>query len=312
MVDVSLQRRKIYQKYYHMKYDMAAASRVADLSVGSCQRGALVFESDAAKKNAYDTGMFYLKIPENLSLDSLDLLNKEIFSDSSVGRCFQSLTSAHFDDPLLGYHTRINQIEQFLLERRFWNQYLDPTIREILDGLLDVSAVLIQDVLEYCGIPEEDQKKATGGCLEGAGSYHLTFNHYRPAVESSGLNPHKDDGFITMLRVCGPGLEINRGTRWERVEPLQGHLVINFGLAMQILTAFCRKSVDSILHRVARQNTDRISFGLFCSSRCVDGDAGIFQYHIEEGLHHLCESRDLINLNDYEIYEGTDTPVEAV
>lgn len=312
MVNVSLEKRKIYQKYYRMKYDVATATRVADLSVGSIQDGQMIFASDVAKKNAYDTGMFYLRIPDNLFLDPLDLLNKAIFSNSSVGRSFRSLTSAHFDDPLLGYHMRVNQIEQFLLERRFWDRHLESSIQDILSHLINVSAVLIRDVLDYCGIPKEDQKQATGGCLENTGSYHLTFNHYRPAVDSSGLNPHKDDGFITMLRVCGPGLEINRGARWERVEPLNGHLVINFGLAMQILTAFCQRSVDSILHRVARQETDRISFGLFCSSRCTGEDAGIFQYHEREGLHRLCESRDLINLNDYEIYEGTDTPIQVV
>lgn len=222
---------------------------------------------------------------------------------------FRDLGSDHFGDPLLGFHRRINQIEQFLLERRFWADAYPPEITALGEALTGLSRLVLRSVLAHVGIPEHHWRQATGGCSQSAGSYHLTFNHYRPAHEDIGLSSHKDDGFLTILRTTSPGLEISRDQHWETVPAEPGFFIVNFGLSMEILTAKSLAPVAAIMHRVARQQNDRSSFGHFSSSGCLPGeDEGVYRYEHGAGLERLCGSRELIDENDYEIYAGTDDP----
>lgn len=148
--------------------------------------------------------------------------------------------------------------------------------------------------------------EATGGCSSECGSYHLTFNHYRPAQPGIGLSSHKDDGFVTILRTTAPGLEINRRNQWESVTPDPACFVINFGLSMEILTRKSSRPVSAIMHRVQHQTADRFSFAHFSSSFCEPGSAaGIYGYDSRHGLRLICSSRELIDANDDEIYHGT-------
>ena len=76
---------------------------------------------------------------------------------------------------------------------------------------------------------------ATGHALSGRGTYHLTFNHFRPEIDARGLNVHKDSGWVTVLRSLDPGLEVQRDGRWEPIDPEPGWFIVNFGCAMEIL-----------------------------------------------------------------------------
>jgi hypothetical protein len=111
------------------------------------------------------------------------------------------------------------------------------------------------------------------------------------------------------LRTTAPGLEVNRHSRWERVPVDPRYFVVNFGLSMEILTAPLATPVAAIMHRVSHQTQDRSSFGHFTSSCCLPGtDQGIYRYRPGKGLERVCASRELIDNNDYEIYEGTKRP----
>ncbi|MFD9904553.1 2OG-Fe(II) oxygenase family protein [Streptomyces sp. NPDC059063] len=222
---------------------------------------------------------------------------------------FRDIGSDQFGDPLLGFHQRVNQIEQFLLERRFWSAGYPAEIAALGEALTRLARAVLCSVLTHVGIPERDWRRATGGCSRAEGSYHLTFNHYRPAREEIGLSSHKDDGFLTILRTTAPGLEVSREDHWETVPADPGCFIVNFGLSMEILTASSRMPVAAIMHRVARQQDDRSSFGHFSSSGCLPGeDEGIYRYVHGSGLERVCGSRELIDENDYEIYAGTDAP----
>ncbi|WP_441249585.1 2OG-Fe(II) oxygenase family protein [Kitasatospora sp. McL0602] len=305
---------RIYQDVYEKRSGdshAAQATAEADLEVGWIADGGLCFPDEAARRRALGDGVFLLRIPAGI-----DPAIGDRFADGfhrGAGETpyghFRELGPEQFGDPLLGYHQRINQIEQFLLERRFWQETFPAEVRRLGEELTFLSKKLLRSVLVDVGIPRAQWPLATGQCSEGAGSYHLTFNHYRPQLAEIGLNSHKDDGFLTILRTTSPGLEVSRRDQWERVPVETGCFVVNFGLSMEILTAASACPVAAIMHRVTRQTVDRSSFGHFTSSGCEPGqDHGIYRFRSGSGLQRVCSSRELIDSNDLEIYQGTERP----
>lgn len=313
MNEPTIRHRAIYQDVYDKRSDPRHTSRSADgIARAHLSNGSLQFDGgSAAFSTALTEGIFFLQIPEWIDITVGDDCAQNFFRGPAHPPygALRDLTSSYFDDTLLGFHERSNQIEQFLLESRFWHSSYPSEVAHLGSDLTTVSRQVIRSVLEHVDIPNCDWERATGGCSKADGSYHLTFNHYRPTVDEVGLSSHKDDGFVTLLRATDPGLEINRHNQWETLQPLPGHLIVNFGLSMQLLTSRCNTPIAAIMHRVTRQEHDRTTFGHFSSSRCTnDADAGIYRYVPGDGLHRICGSRELIDLNDYEIYEGTDVP----
>jgi hypothetical protein len=307
-----VERGQIYRDVYDKRVDDEAVTADADLQRARLDPdGQLRFAGESQRERALGDGIFLLEIPADLDVAQGDAFARQFYQGNAAapyGR-FRQLGPDHFGDPLLGFHQRINQIEQFLLERRFWGSHYPAEIAELGAALTSLSLRVLRAVLTYVRIPEGDWARATGGCSERAGSYHLTFNHYRPRIEGCGLSSHKDDGFVTILRTTAPGLEVNRQRRWERVPVEPSCFVINFGLSMEILTALSEAPVAAIMHRVAHQTEDRSSFGHFTSSNCAPGsDGGIYRYVTGHGLERVCASRELIDNNDHEIYRGTDRP----
>lgn len=303
-----IERGQIYRDVYAKRVDADAATGEADLARAHLDAGgALHLDSDRGLRE----GIFLLEIPADLDVAPGDAFARQFYQGGGAapyGR-FREVGPERFGDPLLGFHERINQIEQFLLERRFWHAHYPVEIARLGEQLTLLSQRVLRAVLARVGIPEDAWALATGGCADRAGSYHLTFNHYRPQLAGCGLSSHKDDGFLTILRTTAPGLEVNRDRRWERVPVDPRSFVINFGLSMEILTAPSAAPVAAIMHRVSHQTGDRSSFGHFTSSCCAPGaDAGIYRYVAGRGLERVCASRELIDNNDHEIYQGTDRP----
>jgi hypothetical protein len=289
------------------------AAHDADLVRAWLSGDELRFAGEPDRTRALRDGIFQLAVPTGLALAAGDAFARGFFAGPHGGPYgrFRELRSGYFGDPLLGFHQRVNQIEQFLLERRFWARDYPPEIATLGEALTRVSQQVLCAVLAHVGIPRADWARATGGCSESAGSYHLTFNHYRPQQPGCGLSSHKDDGFLTILRTTAPGLEVNRQSRWERVPVDPEAFIVNFGLSMEILTAASLVPVAAIMHRVAHQASDRSSFGHFTSSCCLPGsDQGIYRYRAGAGLERVCASRELIDNNDHEIYQGTERPEE--
>ncbi|WP_372424371.1 2OG-Fe(II) oxygenase family protein [Salinarimonas chemoclinalis] len=308
-----IERGAIYRDIYERRADDRPATGRADLVRARIEGDALVFDDGDSADRALHDGVFALAIPAALDLDPGDRFAAQFhegFGARPYG-CFRSVRSDVFGDPLLGFHERTNQIEQFLLERRFWASHYPAEIAALGEALTRLSGIVLRSVLARVGLPRSLWTRATGGCAALAGSYHLTFNHYRPAVEGIGLASHKDDGFLTILRTTSEGLEVNRAGAWERVAPDPRCFIVNFGLSMEMLTKGCAVPVAAIMHRVAHQAVDRSSFGHFTSSACGPGRAvDVFTY-LDDGLHRVCDARELIDANDHEIYAGTRPPEEA-
>ena len=306
-------RGRIYRDVYAKRVDTDPVTATADLRRAELDADGLHFVSVGDRAAALSDGVFLVRIPDGIPIPDGDAFASGFHRGPEhppYGR-FRDITAGRFGDPLLGFHQRVNQIEQFLLERRFWPTDYPQEIARLGERLTMLSRLILASVLDHVGVPTEERHTATGGCSDGTGSYHLTFNHYRPTMSSVGLSSHKDDGFLTILRTTTPGLEVNRNNRWERVPVDPDHFVINFGLSMELLTARSGSPVAAIMHRVTQQGEDRCSYGHFSSSNCLPGsDDGVYQWSPTEGLTRICGSRELIDLNDYEIYAGTDVPEE--
>lgn len=306
-----IRRGQIYRDVYAKRSPDQPTLGEAQLEKARISSGELCFMDSSAQDRAFSDGVFLLEIPAEVDVSAGDAFAQQFYCGPSTvpyGR-FRTIGSDRFGDPLLGFHQRINQIEQFLLERRFWGTDYPPEIAALGEVLTRISQQVLCSVLAHVGISEQDWARATGGCSQSGGSYHLTFNHYRPAHEEIGLSSHKDDGFLTILRTTAPGLEVARGDHWEVVPVDPDCFIINFGLAMELLTANSGTPVAAIMHRVAHQQHDRSSYGHFSSSGCLPGeDQGIYRYVQGVGLERICGSRQLIDENDYEIYAGTEAP----
>jgi hypothetical protein len=303
-----IRRGEIYRDIYAKRTDDRPVQSSADLKRGLICGEQLCFADEHSFRGALEQGIFQLKIPDWIDPAPGDRFAAEFYRGAATGGygAYRELSPDNFGDSLLGYHQRITQLEQFLLERRFWSDTYPDVVTTLGEQFTRLSGLILRSVLTQVGIPISLWAQATGGASEGSGSYHLTFNHYRPTLESVGLSSHKDDGFVTILRTTMPGLEVNHAENWEAVPVDPSFFVINFGLSMEILTLGCETPVSAIMHRVTHQDTDRSSFGHFTSSRAVPGeDEGIYRYLPDPGLVRVCGSRELIEENDYEIYRGT-------
>ena len=117
-----LERGAIYGDVYGKRIDDRPVDRAADLRTAHLDGDALAFEDPAACEQALHDGVFRLVMPADFPTAAADLFAQSFHLGPEVepyGR-FRGLTAERFGDPLLGFHERINQIEQFLLERRFW------------------------------------------------------------------------------------------------------------------------------------------------------------------------------------------------
>ena len=78
-----------------------------------------------------------------------------------------------------------------------------------------------------------------------------------------GLRPHTDYGFVTILDTSAPGLLIEVNGGFADVPVLPGHLIINFGEALNFITAHSDHAVSAVTHRVlSQQSTDRVRHGI--------------------------------------------------
>lgn len=276
----------------------------------------LIFNNDRGFEKALEDGFFLVRIPDEVDLTAADTFAKNFYKPKSnfddpsrQFKGFSAMTHDVFGDPLLGFHKRKYQIEQFLLERRFWQEHYPSEVAVIGEALCKISTTIIKSVLAKVNIPHQFWDKASGGCSNGQGSYHLTFNHFRPEMDTLGLQEHRDDGFITILRSTEPGLEIFKDGEWLQLSAEPAYFKINFGLTMQILTKELDVPVAAVLHKVTQQAVakraeDRWSWGHFSSCRFgTDYDTGIYIYEKTQQLKFYAKSREHINRNDNEIYK---------
>ncbi|MCG8917732.1 hypothetical protein L6E12_18285 [Actinokineospora sp. PR83] len=254
--------------------------------------GRLQFREPDGLDRALRDGFFFVDQPPDTDLTGGDRFARSFYLPADSGDPYRGFRG--WDEQGLGKHQGYfgrdeDQTEQFFLSSAHWKDVYPPEVADQAARMRDFALVVLRSVLARLDLPESQWDTATGGCLSGRGTYTLTFNHFRPQVRARGLNVHKDSGWVTVLRSTEPGLEVLRDGEWHPINPTPGAFIVNFGCAMEILTAQSATPVSAVAHRVGEQNSrggpDRFSYALFVDSS-LDGEVspGMFRYEPGRGL----------------------------
>ncbi len=259
----------------------------------------LVFDSPNGFNKALSQGFFLVKVPEGINLESGDCFAENFYKEKDNNsqfldryKGFKIYTPDKFNTPHEGYYLRdVDQVEQFFLEQRYWGKIYPSELVHLAEQLNELAFAILVNVLSYLSIPEKYWGQATGEYLNNNGTVHLTFNHFRGEKEASrGLNVHKDSGWVTILRSIEPGLEAFIDNQWRKIKPEDGYFIVNFGCAMEILTANLEKPVSAVIHRVVKQaynplKPDRFSYALFTDNSLDETVcAGLYSYDRKDNL----------------------------
>ena len=225
-----------------MKPDM----NLPTASMDEAQR--LIFRTTEDQDVAWMLGVFYLKVPDWLDLEEARHFGRNILDPESPYRNIPQYGE------LEGFIAlENNQQTKLALRRHRWDDHYPVEIAQFGRQLDDIGRAVIREVFRQSGIPEHLWSQASGGYSSGQGTAFLNFVHYDTSQPDLGLRPHTDYGFVTILDATSPGLQIELEGQFRDVPVLDGHLVINFGEALNFITQHSNRSVGAIVHRVTTQ-----------------------------------------------------------
>ena len=225
-----------------MKPDMSLPTA----SIDHTQR--LIFRTSEDQDVAWKLGVFYLKAPDWLNLEVARRFGRDILEPESPCRNIPKYGE------LEGFISlENNQQTKLALRRHRWDEHYPTEIAQFGRQLDDIGRAVIREVFRQSGIPEERWADASGGYSSGQGTAFLNFVHYDTSQPDLGLRPHTDYGFVTILDATSPGLQSELEGQFRDVPVLDGHLVINFGEALNFITQHSNRSVAAIVHRVTSQ-----------------------------------------------------------
>ena len=238
---------------------LEAGIPVATLSNDSAStEGYLSFVTSGDLARAWDLGLFYLKTPDELDLESARQFGRGLIATDSPYR-----QVPHYGE-LEGFIAlENNQQTKLALRRERWGQHYPAQIAAFGRQLDTIGIAIIREVFRQSGIPETLWDRASGGYASGGGDAFLNFVHYDTRTPDWGLRPHTDYGFVTILDASAPGLQIEINGEFQDVPLLPGHLIINFGEALNFVTAHSARAVSAVTHRVlSQQSTDPVRHGI--------------------------------------------------
>ena len=234
----------------------------------------LTFETPEDQDFAWKLGIFYLKAPDWLDLKVARRFGREILDLESTYRNIPQYGE------LEGFISlENNQQTKLALRRHRWDEYYPTEIAQFGRQLDEIGRAVIREVFWQSGIPEEFWTDASGGYSSGQGTAFLNFVHYDTSQPNLGLRPHTDYGFVTILDATSPGLQIELKGQFRDVSVRDGHLLINFGEALNFITQYSNRSVAAIIHRVTSQaasNSVRHSIVYFANP---DLDGTLMQFN---------------------------------
>ena len=218
----------------------------------------LSFVTPGDLDRAWELGLFYLKTPGNLNLEFARQFGSGLI-DTDIP--YRRLTQYGELEGFIALEN--NQQTKLALRRERWGQHYPAHIATFGRRLDTIGIAIIREVFRQSGIPEALWDCASGGYASGGGDAFLNFVHYDTRTPDWGLRPHTDYGFVTILDTSAPGLQIEMDGGFEDVPVLPGHLIINFGEALNFITAHSDHAVSAVTHRVlSQQSTDRVRHGI--------------------------------------------------
>ena len=247
---------------------MAMSPRVSlpVATIDASQR--LIFETTEDQDRAWQRGVFYLRAPRSLELDKVRCFGEGLsFPDSP----YREIPKYGELEGFISLEN--NQQTKLALQRHRWDEHYPPAVANFGRKLDELGVAIIREVFHQSGIPEQHWGPASGGYAAGEGTAFLNFVHYDTREPDLGLRPHTDYGFVTILDATAPGLQIEVDGSFMNVPVLEGHLVINFGEALNFITKRSDRTVSAIVHRVTTQsasNPVRHSIVYFANP-CLDG-----------------------------------------
>ena len=235
-----------------MSLSSRADSHETSLPVGSISgEQRLVFPSAGDFNRALDLGVFYLKAPTDLDLESARQFNLELIP---LGSPYRDVPDYGELEGFIALDN--NQQTKLALRRERWDQHYPADIAAFGRQLDAIGIAIMREVVHCSGIPEGLWDLASGGYTSGGGDAFLNFVHYDTRKPDWGLRPHTDYGFITILDASAPGLQIEIDGQFDDVPVLPGHLIINFGEALNFITAHSDRTVGAVIHRVLSQRSN--------------------------------------------------------
>ena len=218
----------------------------------------LLFHTTQDLNRALTLGIFYLKTPDVLQLDSARQFGGALLEVESPYRKIPTYSE------LEGFIAlENNQQTKLALRRHRWDQHYPSEVAQFWRQLDDIGVAIMGEVLRQSGIPESLWGRASGGYSLGDGTAFLNFVHYDTRNPDLGLRPHTDYGFVTILDATAPGLQIKIAGYFVDVPVLPGHLIINFGEALHFVTAYSERTVGAVVHRVlSQQSIDPVRHGI--------------------------------------------------
>lgn len=105
----------------------------------------------------------------------------------------------------------------------------------VMEHLERISGVLLRALPSGLGLPEDVLVERFGRRTFSL----LKMISYPPTPPgAAGVNPHNDQGFITLLMQHGvPGLQVRVAGRWVDADPPAGALIMNLGETLQAMTS---------------------------------------------------------------------------
>ena len=233
----------------------------------------LAFPTAKDFDRAWELGIFYLKVPEHLNLESARHFGNGLVALDSPYRSIQQYGA------LEGFIAlKNNQQTKVALRRHHWDQHYPVEISEFGRQLDRIGMAILREVFRQSGIPQPLWDDASGGYSSGQGTAFLNFVHYDTRNPDLGLHPHTDYGFVTILDATTPGLQVEVNSRFEDVPVLPGHFVINFGEALHFITSHSDRPVGAVVHRVlSQQSADPIRQSIVYFAN-PDLDGRLWQY----------------------------------
>lgn len=230
----------------------------------------LVFTTRNGMGAAFNIGAFLLEIPTGLGLGpGLKICQNFYRPRVDSADLYRGHTGEGHPLSQLGYEDRPNQVEQFQLESRFWEECFPREVTALLMVMRGLTRSVLHCLLQASGARSEDWAITTGGTSQETSLCYTTLNHYRSSVcDALGIVPHTDSGFITVISADRDGFEVFLNGVWRPIRNEPGYFVVNLGDAFEILTAGLPCPGKAVLHRVLPSypepgNPDRSSFTLY-------------------------------------------------
>ena len=262
------------------------------------ERQRLVFPIEEDLGRAWALGVFYLKIPDPVHLESAREFGCGLLEPDSPYRKIPQ-----YGD-LEGFIAlENNQQTKLALRRHHWEQHYPADITQFGRELDQIGVAVIREVLRQSGIPEALWSRASGGYAAGEGTAFLNFVHYDTRNPDLGLRPHTDYGFVTILDATAVGLQIKIAGDFVDVPVLPGHLLINFGEAMHFVTAHSERTVGAVVHRVLSQkSSDPVRHGIVYFAN-PDLDGMLWQFDAKGEVKGSSSVQDLFTLLETSLTE---------